>query len=714
MANLPEWRLLPLHSMVPPNEQNLVFQPVPENTRKIIVSTNLAETSITIEDVVFVIDTGLNKGTLYEPDTNIASLETLQVSKANVQQRRGRAGRCRPGCLFQLFSKKLEWEQMKDFEKPEMQRTPVEELCLQVKALQLSATASIAETLSKAIAPPEALTVKNAVELLMGLGALEEGRGGSSSWGGSKRTSDLLDNARGTAPELLTPLGWKLSLIPCHPSLGKMLLLANLFSLREEDLTDHRAGGGSAAHYGNFLSSTTGGRAGASSSSQQQWSNRGPDDMPIDIQPDMLSICATLGFKTPFTLPFGKEKEADAAKKEYGWGLWGDHLLFSKVAFDYLGLNADNDHTGIWRFCDRNFLSQKTLEMSGQMRSDLLTYLKDLKLVQRDERLLPWDAGARLISLGTKFEDNLSAKKRALLQGVLSASLHLARKSGWDKEFQSVIGGAKCDLHPGSLISDKNLYKRKNKQPGLWMVCYFDRMRTSSVYLRDNTLIHDSLPLFLLAPQVEERGDGPAATGAASSQTLFELQDGHGTCGLLFAVPKAAGGLLSSVREKVQRLMDSAIGVERARLAPEVFAAVFAIQKVLERSFLQCGEKDADCGEVVRIVTNRLVENHPRGAIPLEGGTRSGQAWAAAGGQGSSFQVDGSREHEQWEPHAHLLGTGGGDHSTSGGGAAASSSSGYNLPASYGYGGSYGGGPSSAVGPQRGGDVIEVSSDSEN
>ena len=71
--------LLALHSMVPQHEQNWVFRPPKAGERKIVVSTTIAETSITIEDVVYVIDSGLTKGTTYTPETNVASLETLQV-----------------------------------------------------------------------------------------------------------------------------------------------------------------------------------------------------------------------------------------------------------------------------------------------------------------------------------------------------------------------------------------------------------------------------------------------------------------------------------------------------------------------------------------------------------------------------------------------------------------------------------------------------------
>merc|ERR1712176_1152962 len=99
---------------------------------------------------------------------------------------------------------------MEDSMKPEMQRTPVEELCLQVKALELEGW--IEDILAKAIDPPSSKAVSNALFLLRSLGALDD-------------------------EEQLTPLGWKLALLPIHPSLGKMMLLGSFFDCMPELLS---------------------------------------------------------------------------------------------------------------------------------------------------------------------------------------------------------------------------------------------------------------------------------------------------------------------------------------------------------------------------------------------------------------------------------------------------------------------------------------------
>ena len=160
------WLLYPLHSRVPPSEQRRIFQPTRPGERKIIVSTNIAETSITVEDVVFVVDSGLNKMTTYNANTNIAALDVEQVSRASSQQRRGRAGRCRPGVFFKLYSK-AQWTEMVDHLAPEFQRTPVEETCLQVRALGIPGR--IADVLRRAIDPPQDAAIDNALSLLQSL-----------------------------------------------------------------------------------------------------------------------------------------------------------------------------------------------------------------------------------------------------------------------------------------------------------------------------------------------------------------------------------------------------------------------------------------------------------------------------------------------------------------------------------------------------------------
>merc|ERR1712035_102726 len=105
-------KVIPLYSTLPPQQQQRIFEPPPPNKpngaigRKVVVSTNIAETSLTIDGIVFVIDPGFAKQKVYNPRIRVESLLVSAISKASAQQRAGRAGRTRPGKTFRLYTEK--------------------------------------------------------------------------------------------------------------------------------------------------------------------------------------------------------------------------------------------------------------------------------------------------------------------------------------------------------------------------------------------------------------------------------------------------------------------------------------------------------------------------------------------------------------------------------------------------------------------------------
>ncbi|KAF8766215.1 hypothetical protein HU200_007721 [Digitaria exilis] len=201
--------VLSLHSMIPSSEQKKVFKRPPEGVRKIILSTNIAETAVTIDDVVFVIDSGRMKEKSYDPYNNVSTLHASWVSKASARQREGRAGRCQPGICYHLYSR-FRASSLPDYQIPEIKRMPIEELCLQVKLLDPNC--KIADFLNKTLDPPIPETLRNAISVLQDLGALTQG-------------------------EQLTELGEKLGSLPVHPSTTKMLLFAILMNCLDPALT---------------------------------------------------------------------------------------------------------------------------------------------------------------------------------------------------------------------------------------------------------------------------------------------------------------------------------------------------------------------------------------------------------------------------------------------------------------------------------------------
>lgn len=196
--------ILPLHSMMPTVNQRQVFDRPPPGVRKIILSTNIAETSVTIEDVVFVIDTGKIKQSNFDSGRNLATLQSEWISLANGRQRQGRAGRTQPGVCYRLYSRGRE-ASFHDQPTPEMRRMRLEELILRVKILKLG---RVDVFLRHVPEPPDERTVSVSLQLLRTLGALDES-------------------------EYLTPLGFHLAQLPTHPRTGKLILLAAIFGCLE-------------------------------------------------------------------------------------------------------------------------------------------------------------------------------------------------------------------------------------------------------------------------------------------------------------------------------------------------------------------------------------------------------------------------------------------------------------------------------------------------
>lgn len=202
-------QVLPLHAGLTPQEQNRVFDKL--SARKIVVSTNVAETSITIEDVVYVVDTGRVKETRFDPANNLVSLTETWASRANTRQRRGRAGRTRPGECYHLYTKRTE-SRMASEQVPEMLRLPMEQLSLQVKSMQEDENESVSDFLSQALSPPATSGLEKAWKTLVEMNAVEESGN-------------------------LTALGRHMAMIPADLRIAKMLIYGAMFSCLDKVLS---------------------------------------------------------------------------------------------------------------------------------------------------------------------------------------------------------------------------------------------------------------------------------------------------------------------------------------------------------------------------------------------------------------------------------------------------------------------------------------------
>ena len=198
---------LPLFAGLTTEEQMYVFEPAAENTRKCILATNIAEASITIDGIVYVIDTGFVKLRAYNPTTGIETLTPVSVSKASATQRAGRAGRTKPGKCFRLYTEPA-YHSLLSTTIPEIQRSNLAPVMLQLKALGIDNIVRF-----QFLTPPPSKLVVRAFELLFSLGAVDD------------------------YAKLTKPLGTRMAELAIEPMMAKVLLEATRFGCLSEILT---------------------------------------------------------------------------------------------------------------------------------------------------------------------------------------------------------------------------------------------------------------------------------------------------------------------------------------------------------------------------------------------------------------------------------------------------------------------------------------------
>ncbi|CAH1163774.1 unnamed protein product [Phaedon cochleariae] len=133
--NAPELSILPIYSQLPSDLQAKIFQKAPEGIRKCVVATNIAETSLTVDGIIFVIDSGYCKLKVYNPRIGMDALQIYPISQANANQRSGRAGRTGPGQAFRLYTERQYKEELLITTVPEIQRTNLANTVLLLKSL---------------------------------------------------------------------------------------------------------------------------------------------------------------------------------------------------------------------------------------------------------------------------------------------------------------------------------------------------------------------------------------------------------------------------------------------------------------------------------------------------------------------------------------------------------------------------------------------------
>ena len=198
---------LPMYAGLTSEQQLYVFEPAPENTRKVIISTNIAEASVTIDGIVYVIDCGFVKLRAFNPKTGIETLTATPISKASATQRAGRAGRTRPGKCYRLYTEAT-FSSLPEVTVPEIQRSNLAPVILQLKALGIDNVLRF-----DFFTPPPAELVIRALELLYSLGAIDD------------------------YAKLTRPLGVRMAELSVEPMMGKVLLSSPSFGCLSEVLS---------------------------------------------------------------------------------------------------------------------------------------------------------------------------------------------------------------------------------------------------------------------------------------------------------------------------------------------------------------------------------------------------------------------------------------------------------------------------------------------
>jgi HrpA-like RNA helicase len=313
-----------LHSRLSAQEQRRAFMTPPRGKRKLVLATNIAETSLTIEDVVFVVDCGKSKQTHALAATSSSSfvmgLQTTWVARANCVQRTGRAGRVRAGICFRLFSKARYETAMKEFMLPELLTTPLEELLLQIKLLQIEKKLHIRDAKEFLM---EAMDAPSETSIDASLQRLEEMRA-------------LASNGRNH--QALTLLGWHLGHIctgGVSVQMAKLLLWGHTFGCFDAILQ---------------------------------------------------TTCTLSGYRDPFISFLGmspdEQRQVDASKKAFARNgsppaltLQSDHFVLWKAFEAYLDARARASFKAKDAFCARNKLHRQTLEqlvsIYKQLQQDL-------------------------------------------------------------------------------------------------------------------------------------------------------------------------------------------------------------------------------------------------------------------------------------------------------------------------------------------------------
>ncbi|MBQ9455372.1 MAG: DUF3418 domain-containing protein [Thermoguttaceae bacterium] len=397
--------VLPLYARLPAEQQQKIFNPT-GNKRRIVIATNVAESSVTVPRIRYVIDSGTARISRYSARSKTQRLPIEPISRASADQRKGRCGRIGPGICVRLYSEE-DFNSREEYTQPEIQRTNLASVILQTKILKLGRVESF-----PFLDMPKLAAIRDGYKTLFELKAL------------TKATPD----------GDLTPLGMKLARIPVDPRIGRIVLEAI------------------------ELGKTTGTTLPASfkkKKTPRKFNDSGSIVPAVRANPllEILVIAAALEIRDPRERPIEKQGAADAAHEQF-LDSKSDFISFLKLWDFYAQLKEKLSRNQLLKACRQNFISwnrmREWFDVYQQLRELVQQILKEEKL---PEKLLHGDMSQLTPGTvpGTKPEQiqaKYEAIHRALLSGLLS---NVGQKTPLTPEY-AVGGGGKCWLWPGSGI----------------------------------------------------------------------------------------------------------------------------------------------------------------------------------------------------------------------------------------------------------------------
>jgi len=411
---------LPLFGRLSAAEQTRVFKSVPG--RKIIVATNVAETSVTIPGIRYVVDTGLARISHYSPRTRTTALPVMPISRSSADQRKGRCGRVSNGVCIRLYSEEA-YNDRPEFTLPEILRSNLAEVILRMISLNLGDIAKF-----PFIDKPTPKSIKDGFDILMEFGAIQRAVANKKTAAGKGQT-DFPGQGTGHGNFVLSPRGRVMARLPIDPRLSRMLVQAH-------------------------------------------------DEGCI---PSMTVIAAALSIQDPRERPLEKAKSADQARALFNDPA-SDFVTLLNIWKAYQTARCTGKKSGqitkqIKKFCTRHFLSFRRMREWQDIHAQLAEILQENRLSNSHAEILPKPGSQPAVEAGKD-----SKRPGNALFSVLYTAIHKSIVSGFLsnialKKEQHLFRGTKGRepmIFPGS-----NLFK----SAGNWIVAA-EMLETSRLYAR--------------------------------------------------------------------------------------------------------------------------------------------------------------------------------------------------------------------------------------